>query len=222
MKRKKTLYEMFLKRPIDLIFSIIALIILSPVFIVVGILVRIKLGGPILFKQDRPGKNEKIFKMYKFRTMTDEKDKNGCLLPDEIRLTKFGKTLRSTSLDELPGLLNIIKGDMSIVGPRPLLVQYLPLYNANQKKRHLVRPGLTGLAQVSGRNAISWDEKFILDNQYISKITMIGDLKIFFKTIFKVLKRSDINSNNHETMEYFTGNNDNQNQTKMEGTNENI
>ena len=206
MKRRKTFYELIIKRPIDFILSLIAIIVLLPVIIIVAILVRIKLGGPVLFTQNRPGKNEKIFKLYKFRTMTSAKDKDGKLLPDEVRLTKFGKFLRSTSLDELPGLFNILKGHMSIVGPRPLLVQYLPLYNEEQKKRHLVRPGLTGLAQVNGRNAISWDEKFKFDVKYVEKITFIGDIKIIILTAFKVIRRKDINSNTSATMEFFEGN----------------
>ncbi|ABX81659.1 sugar transferase [Acholeplasma laidlawii] len=206
MKRRKTFYELIIKRPMDFILSLIAIIVLLPVIIIVAILVRIKLGGPVLFTQNRPGKNEKIFKLYKFRTMTSAKDKDGKLLPDEVRLTKFGKFLRSTSLDELPGLFNILKGHMSIVGPRPLLVQYLPLYNEEQKKRHLVRPGLTGLAQVNGRNAISWDEKFKFDVKYVEKITFIGDIKIIILTAFKVIRRKDINSNNSATMEFFEGN----------------
>ena len=154
------MYAKYVKRPLDFILSLIAIIILSPLLLIVAILVRIKLGKPVIFKQQRPGKNEKIFTLYKFRTMTDKKDENGNLLPDEQRLTKFGKALRSTSLDELPELWNILKGDMAIVGPRPLLVEYLPLYNEKQKLRHDVRPGLTGLAQISGRNAITWEEKF--------------------------------------------------------------
>ncbi|WP_025725304.1 sugar transferase [Acholeplasma granularum] len=206
MKRRRTFYELIIKRPMDFILSLIAIIVLLPVIIIVAILVRIKLGGPVLFTQNRPGKNEKIFKLYKFRTMTSEKDKDGNLLPDEVRLTKFGKFLRSTSLDELPGLFNILKGHMSIVGPRPLLVQYLPLYNEEQKKRHLVRPGLTGLAQVNGRNAISWDEKFKYDVKYVEKITFIGDIKIIILTVFKVIRRKDINSNTSATMEFFEGN----------------
>lgn len=206
MKRRKTFYELIIKRPMDFILSLLAIIILSPVIIIVAILVRIKLGGPVLFTQNRPGKNEKIFKLYKFRTMTSEKDKDGNLLPDEVRLTKFGKFLRSTSLDELPGLFNILKGHMSIVGPRPLLVQYLPLYNEEQKKRHLVRPGLTGLAQVNGRNAISWEDKFKYDVKYVEKITFIGDIKIIILTAFKVIRRKDINSNTSSTMEFFEGN----------------
>lgn len=170
---KGGIYRRFLKRPMDFILSLIAIIVLSPVFLIVAILVRVKLGSPVLFTQNRPGLNEKIFKMYKFRTMTDERDKNGELLPDSVRLTKFGRFLRSTSLDELPELINILKGDMSIIGPRPLLVQYLPLYNAHQKRRHEVRPGLSGLAQVNGRNAISWEEKFNLDVKYVDNISLL-------------------------------------------------
>lgn len=199
------MYRLFFKRLIDILLSLLALIILSPVLVVVVILVRIKLGGPVLFTQNRPGKDEKIFKMYKFRTMTDERDTNGELLSDDIRLTKFGKLLRATSLDELPGLWNILKGDMSIVGPRPLLVQYLPLYNEEQKRRHEVRPGLTGLAQVSGRNAISWEEKFQLDVKYINQVTLINDFKIVLLTAKKVFVKEGISSNTSMTMELFQG-----------------
>jgi len=199
------IYQRYFKRPMDFILSLIALIILSPVFLVVALLVRINLGSPVIFKQQRPGLNEKIFTMYKFRTMTDERDENGELLPDAVRLTKFGKFLRSTSLDELPELFNILKGDMSIVGPRPLLVQYLPLYNEHQKRRHEVRPGLTGLAQVNGRNAISWEEKFDLDVQYVDNVTFINDWKIIFTTLKKVTLREGINSETAATMEFFEG-----------------
>jgi undecaprenyl phosphate N,N'-diacetylbacillosamine 1-phosphate transferase len=199
------IYQRYLKRPMDFILSLIALIILSPVFLVVALLVRINLGSPVIFKQQRPGLNEKIFTMYKFRTMTDERDENGELLPDAVRLTKFGKFLRSTSLDELPELFNILKGDMSIVGPRPLLVQYLPLYNEHQRRRHEVRPGLTGLAQVNGRNAISWEEKFDLDVEYVDNITFINDWKIIFSTLKKVVLREGINSETAATMEFFEG-----------------
>lgn len=191
----------------DFILSLIALIVLSPVIVIIAILVRVKLGSPIIFKQQRPGLNEKIFTMYKFRTMTDERDANGELLPDSERLTKFGKFLRSTSLDELPELFNILKGDMSIVGPRPLLVQYLPLYNDFQRRRHEVRPGLTGLAQVNGRNAIDWEEKFFLDVRYVEKISFFLDLKIIFLTIKKVLVKEGINSKTSATTEPFKGNN---------------
>lgn len=199
------MYKRFLKRPMDFLLSLIAIIVLSPVLILVGILVRFKLGSPVLFKQKRPGLNEKIFTMYKFRTMTDEKDENGELLPDSVRLTKFGKMLRATSLDELPELLNILKGEMSIVGPRPLLVQYLPLYNGNQKRRHEVRPGLTGLAQVNGRNALSWEEKFNLDVEYVTDVSFIRDLIIIILTIKKVFIREGISSDKSATMEPFRG-----------------
>ena len=200
------MYRKYIKRVLDFTLSLIALIILSPIYLVLAILVRIKLGSPIIFKQERPGLNEKIFTLYKFRTMTDEKDENGKLLPDEVRLTKFGKFLRSTSLDELPELINIIKGDMSIVGPRPLLVEYLPLYNEKQRCRHNVRPGLTGYAQISGRNSISWEEKFNDDLMYIENITFTEDLKIVLKTVLKVVKRDGISQEGNATMEKFTGN----------------
>jgi lipopolysaccharide/colanic/teichoic acid biosynthesis glycosyltransferase len=203
---KKGFYEKFLKRPLDLTLSLLALIVLSPVLLLVAILVRIKLGSPIIFKQHRPGLDEKIFNLYKFRTMTNQKDKNGNLLPDEIRLTKFGKFLRSTSLDELPSLINIIKGDLSIVGPRPLLVEYLPLYNKEQRGRHEVRPGLTGLAQVNGRNAIGWEERFKYDINYVFRVSLLGDLRIIVKTIKKVFIRDGISSDASPTMEHFTGN----------------
>lgn len=186
------MYAKYKKRILDLILSLMALIVLMPLMIIIGILVRINLGSPIIFKQKRPGKNEKIFTLYKFRTMTDKRDIDGNLLPDEYRLTKFGKFLRSTSLDELPELINIIKGDMAIVGPRPLLVEYLPYYTEEEKHRHDVRPGLTGLAQVNGRNAISWEEKLKYDTEYIKKISFYSDLKIIFKTIKKTIKREDI------------------------------
>ncbi len=202
---KGDIYKRFIKRPMDFILSLIAIIVLSPVFLLVGILVRTKLGSPVLFKQQRPGLNEELFIMYKFRTMTDEKDKNGELLPDSIRLTKFGRFLRATSLDELPELLNILKGDMSIIGPRPLLIQYLPLYNDHQRRRHEVRPGLSGLAQVSGRNAISWEDKFILDVIYVDKVSFIEDWKIILMTIKKVFIREGINSETAATMEHFKG-----------------
>ncbi|ELB81878.1 sugar transferase [Enterococcus faecium] len=206
MMRKKTFYQLFGKRILDILLSGIALIVLSPIILIVGILVRIKLGSPIIFKQERPGKSEKIFSMYKFRTMTDERDHNGEYLPDEIRLTKFGKMLRATSLDELPELWNILKGDMSIVGPRPLLVEYLPLYSERQRKRHNVRPGLTGLAQVNGRNAISWQEKFEYDYLYIEDYSFTKDINIIWHTIKKVLKHDGITSNSSVTNEKFTGN----------------
>lgn len=186
------MYAKYFKRVLDFLLSLIALIVLSPVLIIVAILVRVKLGSPVIFKQQRPGKNEKIFTLYKFRTMTDKKDKNGNLLPDSERLTKFGKTLRSTSLDELPELFNILKGDMSIVGPRPLAIQYLPYYTDEEKRRHDVRPGLTGLAQVNGRNCLNWEERFKFDINYVENITFIQDLEIILRTIIKVFKHEDI------------------------------
>ena len=203
---KGGLYRLYFKRPMDFILSLLAIIMLSPVFIITGVLVRTKLGSPILFKQKRPGLDGKIFTMYKFRTMTDQKDENGELLPDHIRLTKFGKMLRATSLDELPELLNILKGDMSIIGPRPLLVQYLPLYNVHQKRRHEVRPGLSGYAQVNGRNSISWEDKFDLDVQYVDNVTFVNDIKIIMLTIKKVFIRDGISSESSVTMEAFEGN----------------
>ncbi|EJR16257.1 sugar transferase [Bacillus cereus] len=202
---KVGIYGRFIKRPMDFILSLIAIIMFSPVFLIVAFLVKTKLGSPVLFKQERPGLNGTIFKMYKFRTMTDEKNENGELLPDSVRLTKFGKFLRSTSLDELPGLFNIFKGDMSIIGPRPLLVQYLPLYNEHQKRRHEVRPGLSGLAQVNGRNAISWEEKFNYDVEYVDNVSFTTDWKIILLTIKKVFIREGINSETAATMEYFEG-----------------
>src|SRR5699024_5507314 len=186
--------------------SLMAILMLSPILLIVAILVRLKLGSPILFTQERPGKNEKIFKMYKFRSMTSDVDEEGNLLSDKIRLTKFGKALRSTSLDELPGLFNILKGDMYIIGPRPLLVDYLPLYSDEQKRRHNVRPGLSGLAQVNGRNAISWEERFAYDVQYVDNVSFWGDIKIILLTIKKVFIREGINSDTSATMEVFKGN----------------
>ncbi len=200
------MYQKYLKRLLDFTLSSLGLIVLSPVFLSVAILVKIKLGSPVIFKQKRPGKNEKIFTLYKFRTMTDKKDENGKLLPDEIRLTKFGKFLRSTSLDELPELWNIVKGDMSLVGPRPLLVEYLPLYNETQKHRHDVRPGLTGLAQINGRNNVSWENRFEEDLKYIQKVTFTEDAKIIFKTIKKVICREGISQEGNVTMQKFQGN----------------
>lgn len=186
------MYKKFLKRPLDLFLSLLAIIVLSPVLIIVGILVRVKLGSPIVFKQKRPGLNEKIFIMYKFRTMTDEKDDNGELFPDSVRLTRFGRLLRSTSLDELPELFNILKGDMSIVGPRPLAVQYLPYYSERERKRHSTRPGLSGLAQINGRNTATWEDRFDFDIKYVNEISFFGDVKIIFQTVLKTIQRSDI------------------------------
>lgn len=200
------MYKKYIKRCLDFVLSLLALIVLSPVLLVVAILVRVKLGSPIIFKQKRPGKDEKIFTLYKFRTMTDEKDENGNLLPDEVRLTKFGKLLRSTSLDELPELVNILKGDMSIVGPRPLLVEYLELYNEEQKHRHDVRPGLTGLAQISGRNNLDFEKRFVKDIEYINNLSFKLDVSILFETVKKVFKREDIQQEGFVTMEKFTGN----------------
>lgn len=199
------MYEKYFKRMFDIVISFCALIVLSPVFLVLTVLGAVKMKGNPFFTQLRPGKDEKIFKLIKFRTMTCEKDKNGKLLSDEKRLTRYGKILRSTSLDELPELWNILKGDMSIVGPRPLLVQYLPLYNDEQKQRHNVRPGLTGYAQVNGRNLISWEERFKLDVIYVKNITWIGDVKIILGTVGTVMKRTGISSNTSETMEFFNG-----------------
>lgn len=199
------MYRKYIKRLEDIVLSGIALILLSPILLAVAVLVRIKLGSPVIFHQRRPGKDGKIFTICKFRTMTDEKDESGELLPDEIRLTKFGKLLRSTSLDELPELWNIFKGDMSIVGPRPLLVEYLPRYNKRQARRHEVRPGFTGLAQIHGRNSISWEEKFEWDVNYVDHITFLGDWKIIFQTIVTVLKRDGISSETSVTMEDFMG-----------------
>ncbi|MFY9504242.1 MAG: sugar transferase [Dethiobacteria bacterium] len=202
---KTGIYGRYFKRLLDFILSLIALVVLSPVFLIIALLVRIKLGSPVLFKQERPGLNEKIFTIYKFRTMTDERDENGELLPNHLRLTKFGRALRSSSLDELPELFNILKGDMSFIGPRPLLIEYLPLYNEQQRRRHAVRPGLTGLAQVNGRNAITWEEKFHYDLEYVDNLSFLLDLKIMVKTIVKVLKREGINSSEAVTMEKFKG-----------------
>ena len=198
-------YRKYGKRILDLCLTVPACIVLSPVMAVTALLVAVKLGRPVLFTQNRPGFQGRIFRMYKFRSMTDARDKQGKLLPDEDRLTPFGEKLRSTSLDELPELLNILKGDMSLVGPRPLLVQYLPLYNKRQSRRHEVKPGITGLAQINGRNSISWEEKFEYDVQYVETLSFAEDVRILFETVAKVLRREGINSENSATMEDFTG-----------------
>ena len=204
-KHKKGFYEKYIKRPQDFCCALAAIIVLSPIMAVTAVLVRVKLGSPVIFKQERPGLHGKIFTLYKFRTMTDAKDKNGNLLPDEVRLTKFGKMLRSTSLDELPELINMLKGDMAVVGPRPLLVKYLPLYNEYQARRPEVRPGFTGYAQVNGRNAITWEDKFEKDVFYVDHITFLGDWKIIFQTLKTVIKREGISSGSSVTMEEFKG-----------------
>lgn len=203
---KQGFYEKYVKRPQDFCCALLALIVLSPIMLIVAALVRVRLGSPIIFKQERPGRYGEIFTLYKFRTMTDAKDENGELLPDDIRLTRFGRFLRSTSLDELPELLNILRGDMSVVGPRPLLVRYLPLYNAHQRRRHEVRPGFTGFAQVHGRNAITWEDKFDKDVYYVDHVSFLGDWKIIFQTVVTVLKREGISSETSATMEAFVGN----------------
>ena len=205
MAHNKGLYEKYIKRPQDIICAGTASVVLSPVLLTLAILVRVKLGKPVIFVQERPGINGNIFKLYKFRTMSDKRDRYGNLLPDSERLTTFGKLLRTTSLDELPELFNIIKGDMSIVGPRPLLVQYLNRYNARQARRHEVRPGFTGLAQVNGRNSISWEEKFDWDVKYVDNVSFINDWSIIIKTIRTVISREGINSGSSVTMEEFMG-----------------
>lgn len=195
----------YIKRILDIISSLLAIIILSPLLAVTAVLVKAKLGSPVLFKQERPGKDEKIFTLMKFRTMTDERDENGELLPDEVRLTKFGKFLRSTSIDELPELFNILKGDMSVIGPRPLLVEYIPRYNEHQHRRHEVRPGLSGWAQVNGRNTVSWEDKFDMDVHYVDNYSFAMDVKILFMTVLNVLKKEGISSETSATMEVFMG-----------------
>lgn len=202
---KKGFYEKYIKRPQDFLCALAATIVLSPVMLITAYLVRTKLGSPVIFKQERPGLDGKVFMLYKFRTMTDEKDENGNLLPDEVRLTNFGKKLRSTSLDELPELFNILKGDMAVVGPRPLLVRYLPRYNAHQARRHEVRPGFTGYAQVNGRNSITWEDKFDKDVYYVDHVSFLGDWKIIFQTVKTVLKKEGISSDTSATMEEFMG-----------------
>lgn len=195
----------YIKRILDIISSLLAIFILSPLLAVTAVLVKTKLGSPVLFKQERPGKDEKIFTLMKFRTMTDERDENGELLPDEVRLTKFGKFLRSTSIDELPELFNILKGDMSVIGPRPLLVEYIPRYNEHQHRRHEVRPGLSGWAQVNGRNTVSWEDKFDMDVHYVDNYSFAMDVKILFMTVLNVLKKEGISSETSATMEVFMG-----------------
>lgn len=195
----------YIKRILDIISSLLAIIILSPLLAVTAVLVKTKLGSPVLFRQERPGKDEKIFTLMKFRTMTDERDENGELLPDEVRLTKFGKFLRSTSIDELPELFNILKGDMSVIGPRPLLVEYIPRYNEHQHRRHEVRPGLSGWAQVNGRNTVSWEDKFDMDVHYVDNYSFAMDVKILFMTVLNVLKKEGISSETSATMEVFMG-----------------
>jgi lipopolysaccharide/colanic/teichoic acid biosynthesis glycosyltransferase len=200
------MYKFFFKRIIDLIIAIIGLILLLPIFFTIMALIKINLGSPIIYKQLRPGLDKKVFNIYKFRTMTEEKNKNGVLFSDEERLTKFGKFLRSTSLDELPGLWNVLIGDMSLVGPRPLLIEYLSLYSPEQARRHEVRSGITGWAQVNGRNAISWNKKLQMDVWYVDNQSLILDIKILCLTLTKVIKRDGISHNNHATMEKFKGN----------------
>ena len=202
---KKGFYEKYIKRPQDFLCALAATIVLSPVMLITAYLVRTKLGSPVIFKQERPGLDGKVFMLYKFRTMTDEKDEDGNLLPDEVRLTNFGKKLRSTSLDELPELFNILKGDMAVVGPRPLLVRYLPRYNAHQARRHEVRPGFTGYAQVNGRNSITWEDKLDKDVYYVDHVSFLGDWKIIFQTVKTVLKKEGISSDTSATMEEFMG-----------------
>ncbi|WP_330596127.1 sugar transferase [Enterocloster clostridioformis] len=209
MGHKKGFYEKYIKRPQDFCCALVALIVLSPVLLITAVLVRIKLGSPVIFTQERPGLNGKIFKLYKFRSMTDERDENGKLLPDEKRLTEFGKALRSTSLDELPELINILKGEASVCGPRPLLTSYLEIYTEHQMRRHEVRPGLTGYAQVHGRNSMTWEEKFDMDIYYVDYVSFLMDWKIIFRTVLTVLRREGITSETSATMEEFRGTQEN-------------
>lgn len=202
---KNTIYSKYVKRIIDILLSLVVIVLFFWLYLIVAVLVRVKLGSPVIFRQPRPGKDEKVFNLYKFRTMTDARDKDGNLLPDEDRLPEFGKKLRATSLDELPEFFNILKGDMSFVGPRPLLVKYLPLYNEEQRHRHDVRPGLTGWAQVNGRNLLSWEDRFEKDVYYVNHISFLMDLKIVFMTVAVVFRHNDINSATDATMEAFTG-----------------
>ncbi|MEA2112205.1 MAG: sugar transferase [Campylobacterota bacterium] len=199
------MYQNSIKPLLDFLLALALLLLFSPIIGLVSLLIFFKIGRPILFTQNRPGKDEKIFKIYKFRTMSDERDENGELLSDELRLKGFGKTIRSLSLDELPQLFNVLKGDMSFIGPRPLLIEYLPLYNSEQKLRHSVKPGISGWAQVNGRNAISWEKKFELDSYYAKNISFFLDIKILWMTFLKVVKRSDVSSDTHVTMEKFKG-----------------
>jgi len=205
MKKKQHIYSNYVKRVFDFFLALLALFVFGIPMLLIAVLVKIKLGSPVFFKQDRPGKGGKVFQMYKFRSMTDERGEDGELLPDEVRLTSFGRVLRSTSLDELPELLNVLKGDMSFIGPRPLLVRYLPLYNERQRRRHEVKPGITGYAQVNGRNAISWEEKFEKDVWYVENISFWTDIKILFKTVAVVFGRKGISSDTAVTMEEFKG-----------------
>lgn len=204
--KPKGFYERYIKRLQAIVLSLIAIIILSPILLITYLLVRVKFGKPAIFIQKRVGKDGKVFDLYKFRTMTNQRGKDGKLLPDDQRLTSFGKKLRSTSLDELPELFNILKGDMALIGPRPLLVKYLPLYNDEQARRHEVRPGLTGYAQVNGRNAITWEDRFKLDVEYVDNVTFLNDWKIIFKTIKTVFKREGISEKGSATMDEFKGN----------------
>lgn len=204
----------YIKRLFDFVSALLALIVFSLLLAVVAVLVKVKLGSPVIFKQERPGLNNKVFTLYKFRTMTDERDENGELLPDEVRLTKFGQFLRNTSIDELPELINILKGDMSVIGPRPLLVQYIPLYNEHQARRAEVMPGLTGWAQVNGRNSVTWEDKFDMDVYYVDNYSLALDIKILFMTVKNVIKREGISSDTSATMEAFTGTPENKEEKK--------